>query len=103
MFTRQTNLENSQNLQFVNKGVETVRQLTRSQGKDMWLVGCSEIISLLLNADLINEIILSVHPFILGGGIPLFRNIQKLSCLRFINSKPYESGVVQLHYELRQK
>jgi dihydrofolate reductase len=69
----------------------------------MGLVGGSEIISILLNADLINEIILSVHPIILGSGIPLFRSIQKLSSLRFLNSKTFESGLVQLHYELRQK
>ncbi len=76
VFTRQTNLENSQNLQFVNNVIETVGQLIRSPGKNIWLVGGSEIISVLLNAYLINEIILSIHPIhpiILGSGIPLFR------------------------------
>ena len=103
VFTRQSNITNDHNLQFVNDPIERVKQLIRSSGKDMWLVGGSEIISVLLNADLINEIILSVHPIILGSGIPLFRSIQKLSCLRFLNSKTFESGLVQLHYELRQK
>jgi dihydrofolate reductase len=83
--------------------VGTVRDLIRSPGKDIWLVGGSEILSILLNADLINEIILSIHPIILGSGISLFKKIQKLSCLRFVNSKSFESGLVQLHYELRQK
>lgn len=103
VFTRQSYITNDHNLQFVNNPVERVKQLIRPPGKNIWLVGGSEIISVLLNADLISEIILSVHPIILASGIPLFRSIQKLSCLRFLNSKTFESGLVQLRYELRQK
>lgn len=103
VFTRRTNLENTQDMQFVNNVIEIVTQLIRSPGKDIWLVGGSEIISVLLNSDMINEIILSIHPIILGSGIPLFRDTRKLSCLRFMNSKTFDSGLVQLHYELRQK
>lgn len=103
VFTRQTNLQNSQDIQFVNNVVETVGQLIKHPGKDIWLVGGSEIISVLLNADMINDIILSIHPIMLGTGIPLFRDNRKLSCLRFMNSKTFDSGLVQLHYELRQK
>src|SRR5438093_2485608 len=59
VFTRQTNLsnQNSQNMQFSHNIIETVGQLIRSSGKDIWLVGGSEIILVLLNAEMINEII----------------------------------------------
>jgi dihydrofolate reductase len=36
------------------------------------------MVSILLNADLVDEIILSVHPIILGKGIPLFNNIKNV-------------------------
>jgi dihydrofolate reductase len=68
----------TQNAEFVSSDVpEFVRKLIRSQGRDIWLVGGADIISILLNAGLVDEIILSIHPIILGSGIiPLFKDIQ---------------------------
>lgn len=40
-------------------------------------MGGSDIASMLLNADLVDEIVLSIHPIILGGGVPLFRGIRQ--------------------------
>jgi hypothetical protein len=37
---------------------------------------------------------------ILGSGIPLFNKIIRDSWCRLISSKPYFSGLLQLHYEL---
>lgn len=68
--------------------------------RDIWLLGGGEIVSILLNADLVDEIILSVHPIILGKGIPLFSNINKRVNLRLIESIPFESGLVQLCYSI---
>jgi dihydrofolate reductase len=49
---------------------------------------------------MLDEIILSIHPIVLGKGIPLFRNLQRQMNLKLAKSIPYESGLVQLHYEL---
>jgi dihydrofolate reductase len=68
--------------------------------RDIWLLGGGEIVSLFLNADLVHEIILSVHPIILGKGIPLFNKIKKLVKLRLVKSSQFESGLVQLHYRV---
>lgn len=79
-----------------------VRRLTqeRISNKDIWLLGGGEIVSILLNADLVDEIILSIHPIILGRGIPLFKNIEKRINLRLKESVPFESGLVQLRYRI---
>jgi len=61
-------------------------------------LGGGEILSLFLNGELVDEIILSVHPIILGKGIPLFKNIKKSVKLRLLESIPFEGGLVQLHY-----
>ncbi|MDP8886701.1 MAG: dihydrofolate reductase family protein, partial [Thermoproteota archaeon] len=66
--------------------------------RDIWLLGGGEILSLFLNAELVDEIILSVHPIILGKGVPLFKNIKKSVKLRLLESIPFESGLVQLRY-----
>jgi dihydrofolate reductase len=49
---------------------------------------------------LVDEIILSIHPIILGRGIPLLRNIQKEVNLKLENSLSFESGLTQLCYKV---
>ena len=71
-----------------------------NSNKDIWLLGGGEIVSMLLNADLVDEIILSIHPIILGKGIPLFKNIEKRINLRLRESVSFESGLVQLRYHI---
>jgi dihydrofolate reductase len=79
VFTQNAKRAGDQNAEFVSSDVpEFVRKLICSQGRDIiWLVGGADIISILLNAGLVDEIILSIHPIILGSGIiPLFKDIQ---------------------------
>jgi dihydrofolate reductase len=64
--------------------------------KDIWLLGGGEMVSIFLN----DEIILSVHPIILGKGIPLFNSIKKRVNSRLLESIPFESGLVQLCYRI---
>ncbi|MDQ3909706.1 MAG: dihydrofolate reductase family protein [Thermoproteota archaeon] len=77
-----------------------VNHLLQSVGRDIWLLGGGEIISILLDANLVDEIILSVHPIILGKGVLLFNNIKKCVNLQLLESIPFESGLVQLCYSV---
>jgi dihydrofolate reductase len=91
--------EKDEEVEFVDHDIiEFVGHLINSSGKDIWLVGGSEIISILLKANLLHDIILSIHPTILGKGIPLFKNIRKEMSLKLINCNAYDSGLIQLHY-----
>lgn len=47
-----------------------------------------------------HEIILSVHPIVLGGGIQLFKNLHRHINLKLIKSISYENSLVQLYYKL---
>ena len=97
-------MEKDDEVEFVGKDVRKfVEQLVDSSGKDIWLVGGSEIISILLKADLLHDIILSIHPKILGKGIPLFKNTEKEMNRKMVNSKAFDSGLVQLHYTIFKK
>jgi dihydrofolate reductase len=51
---------------------EFTRNLQQSSSKDIWLVGGGEIVSYFLQHQLLDRIILSVIPIVLGEGIPLF-------------------------------
>jgi dihydrofolate reductase len=54
--------------------VETIFQLKKGSGKDIWLVGGAELTSMLLNNDLIDEMIIIYIPVTLKKGISLFSN-----------------------------
>lgn len=51
---------------------ETISGLKKENGKDIWLVGGAELISSLLDSDLIDEMIITYIPVTLEKGIPLF-------------------------------
>jgi dihydrofolate reductase len=87
------------NVHFIEDVIEFAKELVQSPGKDIWLVGGADIISIFLNAEIVNEIILSMHPIVLGKGIPLFKNIQRQLNLTLVKSIPYQNGLMQLYYK----
>jgi dihydrofolate reductase len=78
--------------------IEEIRRLKQQPGKDMHAVGGATLISSLINEGLINEFRLVVHPTILGGGKALFKDVKERHALKFLGSKPLESGLVRLTY-----
>ena len=68
-------------------------------GKDIWVVGGGEITRELLAAGLIDDFVISVHPILLGDGIPLFPRGFDRTQLRHVRTTPYATGLVQSHYE----
>lgn len=78
---------------------EFTRGLKDEPGGGIWLVGGGEIIAAL--RELIDDYIISVHPVILGGGIPLFRGEGARIDLELTNVASWPSGLVQLSYRRR--
>ena len=76
-------------------------EMKNAKGKDIWLFGGASLTSALLNEQLIDEISLAVHPIILGGGTPLFSNIEQRTSLTLTDTKSYSTGLVMLTYGLR--
>ena len=101
VFTRDARRPSDQNVEFISSDIAGfVRKLTRLKVKDIWLVGGADIVSILLNAGLVHRIILSVHATVLGTGISLFKDIERQVEMMLTRFVSYESGLVQLHYEL---
>ena len=74
--------------------------IINTDGGDIWLFGGAELVSTFMNKRLVSEILLSIHPVILGGGKPLFKNIESRIGLNFIDQQTYDTGLVQVRYEL---
>lgn len=78
--------------------VSFVRSLKSEQGKGIWLVGGGELITLLLEAELIDEFVFCLHPILLGKGVPMFLPHATQTDLDFLSSTAFENGAVMLHY-----
>lgn len=78
--------------------VAAIEQLRSSQGKDIWLYGGAQLTDALLQANLVDEMQLAVHPLLLGGGTRLFRDLPQRIKLDLVHTKSYKSGLVQLFY-----
>lgn len=79
---------------------EEVKKIKNQPGKDIWLFGGASLTASLLNAGLLDEIGMAVHPILLGSGKPLFSNIQQRIPLKLVDSKTYDTGLVYLTYEM---
>jgi len=79
---------------------EEVMKLKQMPGKDLWLFGGASLSTEFFNLGLVDRLWLSVHPILLGSGKYLFNDIQKRIPLKLIDSKPYDSGLVALTYDV---
>jgi dihydrofolate reductase len=98
VFTRQTPPVDAR-VHFVAGDAAALIAGLRAQGiQNIWLVGGGALVSTFLQEGLIDEFVISVHPLLLGAGIPLFASgIPRLG-LRLAGVTPFASGLVQLHY-----
>ena len=76
-----------------------VRELKQRTGKDIWLCGGGQLAAALF--DEIDELILKLHPVLIGAGIPLFARQVPATRMRLLERKPYDDGFIRLHYALR--
>ena len=78
-----------------------IRKLKDRSDKDIWLIGGGRLITHFLNHGLIDRMILTLVPIILGDGIPLFPDRPKESNWTLAEVKSYNTGLVNLTYDKR--
>ncbi|BCL38380.1 dihydrofolate reductase family protein [Nostoc sp. MS1] len=100
VFSKTESGETANNAKFVNSNwLNFVNILCQSHGNNIWLVGGAQLIHFFLQHHLIDELILSIHPIILGTGIPLIVNDSSLETqLDLKNIKTFDTGLVQIFY-----
>jgi len=75
-----------------------VAALRGQPGRGLYLVGGGLLVAAFLDAGLLDEAIVSVHPLVLGGGVPLFPPGTRRTALRFTDVVAWPSGLVTLRY-----
>jgi dihydrofolate reductase len=76
---------------------ETVRELRRQQGKNIF-IGSRSLINQLMQLQLIDEFQLCIHPVVAGSGLPLFENIDR-TVFKLTKTKTFSGGAVTLYYQ----
>jgi dihydrofolate reductase len=77
-----------------------VRTLKSQEGGTIYLCGGGELAKSLLDAQLVDEVILKMNPVVFGSGIPVFGERPKGFGLSMLDTKVYNNGVVYLHYQI---
>lgn len=101
VLTRKKELAKNEDVSFIMKNhIDAIRNLKNQNGKNIWLIGGGQINTLLLNAHLIDEIILHTMPIVIPDGIAIFENTPAESRFELLSSKSYSSGVLESHYKI---
>ena len=75
--------------------------IARERGHQQALViGGGKTNGSFLRDNLLDEIILSVHPLVLGNGIKVFESVETFLHLEFLSQKGLGEDLLQLHYKV---
>jgi dihydrofolate reductase len=78
-----------------------VRDLKQKNGKEICIMSGGSLAKPLLEAGVIDEIGLNVHPILLGSGAALFYPMTKQIDLELIESKQFKNGCVYVLYHVK--
>lgn len=91
-----------ENVQYFNGPVkELITSLQQQPGKNIYCDGGGEIVYELLKESLIDKMIISVIPHLVGKGIRLFKDGRPEQGLTLTRSISFPSGLVQLWYDCK--
>ena len=79
-----------------------VRELKRRKGKGIVVFGGGELAKSLFEADLIDEVVLNIHPVLLGSGIPLFHEMKQQIDLELVECKVLKGGYLAVTYRVKR-
>jgi dihydrofolate reductase len=75
-----------------------IAKLKQQDGKDLLVFGSGTLVQTLLRHDLVDELLLVIHPLIVGSGKRLFREEYRRRPFELVDSKPTTKGVLVARY-----
>ena len=77
---------------------DAVARLKEEPGDDLVVLGSGELVRSLMRRGLIDRIVLSIHPLVLGSGRRMFAGDGALARFRLVDSVPTTTGVIIATY-----
>jgi len=78
--------------------VETVAKLKEESDKDIAILGSGMLVQSLMQHNLVDDYVLSIHPLVLGSGRRLFAEGSPYATLQLVDTKTSTTGVVIATY-----
>jgi dihydrofolate reductase len=66
-------------------------------------VGGSQLTQGMIDADMLDELILFFMPILLGDGVPLFAKRETMKFFNLVESKAFPKGTLMVQYEKKKK
>lgn len=79
---------------------DLIVKLQEASGKHIFCDGGAGLIHSLLIEDLVDEMIISVVPVLLGNGVALFSSGRPFTRLEHLQTRTFTTGLVQHHYKV---
>ncbi|PIC77561.1 hypothetical protein CSV74_05605 [Sporosarcina sp. P19] len=101
VFTR-SSVTDTKDVTFINEDiVDFISNLKKEEGKDIWIVGGGDILHTFLKEKLVDELIVTIAPTIIGEGIPLFKPDNYKLDLSLRSTRTFNQ-FVELHYTVNE-
>jgi dihydrofolate reductase len=102
LFSRSLEKSPDPNVKLISdRAIAFVQKLKQEPGQGIWLCGGGNLATALFTAQLIDQLILKVNPFLMGSGIALFSGAIAQTVLELTERKIYENGAIRLHYRVK--
>jgi dihydrofolate reductase len=77
-----------------------VRNLKQQAGNNIWLNAGHSLVDPLLDARLVDQLLLDLNPILLGAGTPLTWNLSKRLPLKRSRIFPHKNGLITITYDI---
>jgi dihydrofolate reductase len=102
VFSRTIKKSTDKNVVIVSEdAAKFVRKLKKQKGQGICVMGGGQLGKSLLEAGVVDEIGLNIHPVLLGSGIPLFHSMKRQVDLELLECSQFKNGCVLVRYRVK--
>jgi dihydrofolate reductase len=78
------------------------QMITAAGERNLWIVGGGNVASQFADEGLLDEVLVTVVPVVLGAGKPLFDHRLRDGAMQLMGTRVFDTGMVELRYEIRR-
>ncbi len=91
-------------VRFANASVANLfdEMIAAAGERDLWVVGGGNVASQFADADLLDELLVTIVPVVLGEGKPLFDRRLPGGAMQLTGTRAFDTGMVEVRYAIKE-